>query len=337
MATAVDASGVMQAGERQRTPLLPGIVPAQFRSPITRSKHLSAPLQAPQAMVVERLGDGQAFVAASLEMVKLHAHAQEIARLDEPVLLLGESGAGKKLLARLIHNSSPQATHRFACVRCSGVSEEALEAELFGNAVELSNGEVQHQKGQLELCRKGTLLLAEIEYLPARLQARLLDVFDQKQLCRPGDRATVKVDVRILASSGGDLRQAVACGKLRPELFHRLNSLVLRVPPLRERLEEIPALIEHILPRLARRYGQRVPTISPALLHGCRQHHWPGNFRELENFTTRFLLSGNPAQTKREAPLQKPKAPRQRKRIFSSGFSISRESAIALLRELKSA
>jgi len=331
MGPAVDACGVIHAGERRRFPL-------SFQGGASAPLPFSVPGKTWPTTLLERLDNGEAFLAASADMLKFRAHVQEIARVDAPVLLLGEGGTGKELIGRLIHKSSRRAAHNFASLRCFGASEEALEAELFGFAGETPDTAPRHRKGLLELCHQGTLFLEQIDELPARLQARLLDVLDQQQVCRAGDRSTVKADVRILASSRGDLQRAMACGKLRQDLYYRLHALVLNVPALRERREEIPALFEHLLNRLARRHRRRVPPLAPELLERCRQHDWPGNFCELENFATRFLLSGGEAQPPVEF-LRKPRrAPRElRKHFVDAGNSVPRDSAVALRWRVKSA
>jgi transcriptional regulator with PAS, ATPase and Fis domain len=170
------------------------------------------------------------------------------------------------------------------------VPAELLESELFGYEAGAFTGAVKSKPGKFELCNKGTILLDEIGEMPPALQAKLLHVLQDNEFSRLGARATTKVDVRILAATNIDVKEAMASKKLRPDLYYRLNGLQLRVPSLRERKEEIPTLLKHFLTRAAESFGRPVPPVSPRLMQACMSYAWPGNLRELQNMVKRYLV-----------------------------------------------
>ncbi len=240
---------------------------------------------------VEEVGSDSFFVGASPVMRKLRAQAELLAETDSPVLILGEIGSGKETTARLIHQLSLRSGFKFAKVNCSALPSDLLEAELFGYD---RNGDgLPHVKsGKLELCGTGTLLLDEITEMPMSLQAKLLQVLQNKRFARPGSGTAVPVDVRILATSTTSLESAISDNKLREDLCYRLSNYTVRVPPLRERREEVPLLLHYFMRCLAKHYSLSPRAFSPAVLEACQAHSWPGNLRELENFVKRFLLAG---------------------------------------------
>lgn len=242
---------------------------------------------------VTELNENTFFVCASPAMQKIRSQAALVARCDIPVLLLGESGSGKEVVATLIHKLSPRATRPFLKVNCAAVPAELLESELFGYEVGAFTGAVKSKPGKFELCNKGTLLLDEIGEMPPELQAKLLHVLQDNEFSRLGGRTTTKVDVRILAATNIDVKEAMASKKLRPDLYYRLNGLQLRVPPLRERTDEIPILLKQFLARSADRFGRPAPPLSARLLQACLSYSWPGNLRELQNMVKRYLVLGD--------------------------------------------
>lgn len=240
---------------------------------------------------VEAVGTDSFFIGASPVMRKLRAQAELLAETDAPVLIMGENGSGKETTARLIHQMSVRSGFNFAKINCAALPSDLLEAELFGfekNGVGLP----QLKPGKLELCDKGTILLDEVTEMPMMLQTKLLEVLLSKQFSRPGSGAIVPVDVRVLTASTGNVEPAVSENKLREDLFYRLSTYTLRVPPLRERREEVPLLLHGFMRQLAKQYVLSPRTFSPAVLEACRSHNWPGNLRELENFVKRYLLAG---------------------------------------------
>jgi len=242
---------------------------------------------------VMELSDNSFFVCASPAMQKIRSQAALVARCDIPVLLLGESGSGKEVIATLIHKLSPRATRPFVKVNCAAVPSELLESELFGYEAGAFTGAVKPKPGKFELCNKGTILLDEIGEMPPALQAKLLHVLQDNEFSRLGARSTTKVDVRILAATNIDVKEAMATKRLRPDLYYRLNGLQLRVPALRERKEEIPILLKQFLARAADSFGRPAPAISNRLIQACLSYGWPGNLRELQNMAKRFLVLGD--------------------------------------------
>src|SRR5467141_3807857 len=242
---------------------------------------------------VEELCDDVFFVAASPAMKKIRSQAALVANVDIPVLLLGESGTDKEVLARLIHKLSPRAHRTFLKVNCAAVPAELLESELFGYEAGAFTGANHAKPGKFELCNKGTILLDEIGEMPPSLQAKLLHVLQDQQFSRLGSRTVVKVDVRILAATNINIPEALATKRLREDLYYRLNAFTLQLPPLRDRKEEIPILLKHSMTRMAERYARAPLPLSPALLQACQDHPWPGNLRELNNFLKRYLILGD--------------------------------------------
>ncbi len=244
---------------------------------------------------VEELSDDLFFVAASPAMRKVRTRVNQVANVDVPVLLLGESGTGKEVVARLIHKLSSRSHRTFLKLNCAALPSELLESELFGYDAGAFTGAVRSKPGKFELCNKGTFLLDELAEMPPALQAKLLHVLQDGQFSRLGSRSTVTVDVRILAATNMDIPQAIQSKKFREDLYYRLNTFTVHLPPLRERREEIPLLLRHFMARFATQYARPPLPLSPALLAACRQYAWPGNLRELENFVKRFLILGDEA------------------------------------------
>jgi DNA-binding NtrC family response regulator len=240
---------------------------------------------------VEPIGGDAIFVGASHVMRKLRAQAELLAVTNVPVLILGESGSGKKTTAHLIHKLSVRSEFGFAKVNCAALPSDLLESELFGNG---QNGnELSRPKpGKLDLCDKGTILLDEITEMPMTLQAKLVQLLQHKRFVRPGTRTSCEVDVRVLAASSTNVETATSENKLREDLYYLLSRYTIHVPPLRQRREEVSLLLRHFMYRLAKRYGLSPLSFSPAVLEACQSHSWPGNLRELENFVKRYLMRG---------------------------------------------
>lgn len=242
---------------------------------------------------VVELDDNTFFVCASPAMQKIRSQAALVARCDIPVLLLGESGSGKEVVATLIHKLSLRASRPFLKVNCAAVPAELLESELFGYEAGAFTGAVKSKPGKFELCNKGTILLDEIGEMPPALQAKLLHVLQDNEFSRLGARTTTKVDVRIMAATNVDVKEAMASKKLRLDLYYRLNGLQLRVPSLRERKEEIPLLLKQFVARAADSFGRPAPPITNRLIQACLRYSWPGNLRELQNMVKRYIVLGD--------------------------------------------
>ena len=242
---------------------------------------------------VEELFDDVFFVAASPAMRKIRSQAALVANVDIPVLLLGESGSGKEVLARLIHKLSPRAHRTFLKVNCAAVPADLLESELFGYEAGAFTGATHPKPGKFELCNKGTILLDEIGEMPPGLQAKLLHVLQDQQFSRLGSRSMIRVDVRILAATNINIPEALANKRLREDLYYRLNAFTVQVPPLRERKEEIPILLKHFMSRMSERYARTPLPLSSTLMQACLDYPWPGNLRELNNFIKRYVVLGD--------------------------------------------
>jgi transcriptional regulator with PAS, ATPase and Fis domain len=241
----------------------------------------------------EVLNDGSTFVASSRAMLSIRQQIEKIADYDIPVLILGESGTGKEVVARFLHSRSAKSCHPFLKVNCAALPGPLLESELFGYERGAFTGAVRSNPGKFEICRSGTILLDEIGEICPTLQAKLLHVLQDKTVCRLGGNTPVKVEARVIAATNVDIHEALESGALRQDLYYRLSTFVLRIPPLRSRPEEIPLLLEHFIGRFARLYGCPVVPPSQRLVAACLEYSWPGNIRELQSFTQRFLIQGD--------------------------------------------
>ncbi len=216
----------------------------------------------------------------------------QVADTSTTVLIRGESGVGKELVARAIHAASPRHAHPFVKVNCAALPAELLESELFGHEKGAFTGAYRRKLGKFEFANKGTLFLDEIGELPLALQAKLLHVLQDQEFSRVGGRELIRVDTRILASTNRNLEVALAAGQFREDLYYRLNVVEIRVPPLRERREEIPILVSVFLEEFQRQYGRKVE-LTPEAIRCFTEYPWPGNVRELENIMKRLVVLGN--------------------------------------------
>jgi two-component system response regulator AtoC len=239
------------------------------------------------------LNDGATFVASSRAMLSIRQQIEKIADYDIPVLILGESGSGKEVVARFLHSRSAKARHPFLKVNCAALPGALLESELFGYERGAFTGAVRSNPGKFEVCKSGTILLDEIGEMSPTLQAKLLHVLQDKTVCRLGGNTPVNVNARVIAATNVDIHEALESGALRQDLYYRLSTFVLRIPPLRSRPEEIPILLEHFIARFAHLYGCPVAPPSQRLVATCLEYSWPGNIRELQSFTQRFLIQGD--------------------------------------------
>ena len=218
---------------------------------------------------------------------------QQIAAVAESqgtVLICGESGTGKEVVARAVHDLSPRASETFLGMNCAAMSETLLESELFGHERGAFTGAEKLRKGRFELADRGTLLLDEISEISRSVQAKLLRVLQERSFERVGSSMTIGVDVRVIATSNRDLPKAVTRGDFRQDLFFRLNVLPVHIPPLRDRLEDVPALVEHFVALTSRREGKSPKQFSPEAIVVMQQYNWPGNVRELQNIVERAVV-----------------------------------------------
>jgi len=228
-------------------------------------------------------------IGQSRPMQQLREMIGRLARSQAPIFIQGESGTGKELVAREIHHHSSRAPGPFVPVNCGAIPGELIESELFGHHKGAFTGATHDKPGLFRAAEGGTLFLDEIAELPLSLQVSLLRVLQERRVRPVGGTREVPVDVRIVSASHQDLNQAVAEGRFRQDLFFRLNVIGLRVPPLRERLDDLPALATAIVARLARRDGRPVPTIEPEVFQSLAAQPFPGNVRELENLLERAM------------------------------------------------
>jgi DNA-binding NtrC family response regulator len=226
---------------------------------------------------------GLILVGKSRPMVEVYKLIGLFARSDDAVLILGETGTGKELVARAIHGNSPRKNRPFVALNCTALNEGLLESELFGHEPGAFTGADKLRKGKIEYANGGTLFLDEIGDMPAKLQAKLLRVLEYQELERVGSNEPIKVNVRLLSATHRDLEGAIREDRFRRDLFHRLNRVTVRLPPLRERLEDLPELAAYFLGRAAEGSGRPCPTLSEGSLERLRAYRWPGNIRELQN------------------------------------------------------
>jgi DNA-binding NtrC family response regulator len=229
-------------------------------------------------------------IGRSRVMRDLFQLLETVAGTSSTVLITGETGTGKELAARAIHHSSSRRANRFVAINCSAIPETLLEAELFGHVRGAFTGAVGTRQGRLEQAHKGTLFLDEIGTMSPGLQAKLLRVLQEREFERVGDSHTIKIDVRIIAATHSDLHRMVADGSFREDLFYRLNVIPVQLPPLRDRRDDVPLLVQHFLQKLA---AEQVPprslTMSQQALRRLMDYTWPGNVRQLENVVERAL------------------------------------------------
>jgi two-component system response regulator AtoC len=223
-------------------------------------------------------------------MVDALGVATKVAPHESPVLLSGQSGTGKELVARLIHRESPRAEGPFVAVNCGAIPENLLESEFFGHVKGAFTGAERDRVGLFETARGGTLFLDEVGELPPSLQVKLLRVLQEREVRPVGGNQTISVDVRIVAATNRDLEDAVTDGAFRQDLFYRLAVVPIHLPALARRAEEIPELARHFLERHQERMGLRVEGISPEAMELLLSYPWPGNVRELENVLERALV-----------------------------------------------
>jgi DNA-binding NtrC family response regulator len=225
-------------------------------------------------------------------MVELFETIEDVAQSDATVLITGETGTGKELVARAIHTQSPRCYAPFLAVNCGAFTEQLLESELFGHEKGAFTDAKYTKKGRLEMANAGTLFLDEVGDISMKMQIDLLRVLETREFSRVGGTATLRSDFRVIAATNQDLQEAIKKKTFRADLFYRLNVIHLQVPPLRERPEDIPLLAQHFLWRYATETNKKVDSIKPEALEAMRRYPWPGNVRELENAIERAVVVG---------------------------------------------
>jgi two-component system NtrC family response regulator len=254
-----------------------------------KTKRLERENTALRDAVAERDRFGE-LLGRSEAIQRLFRTLQKVADSEATVLITGESGTGKELVARSLHAESGRAAGPFVPVNCAAIPETLIESELFGHERGAFTGAVRKREGKFEEARGGTLFLDEIASMPLGVQASLLRVLQERRFTRLGGRGEIETDVRVVAASNRELARLVADGSFREDLYYRLNVVPLRIPPLRERPEDIPILTEALLARAERRHSRPAPELPPAVLRLIVEWSWPGNVRELSNLLERLVL-----------------------------------------------
>ncbi|HET8540110.1 MAG TPA: sigma-54 dependent transcriptional regulator [Anaeromyxobacter sp.] len=241
---------------------------------------------------LERAAGFEEMVGTSPPMREVFSMVEQVAAADATVLLRGETGTGKELVARAIHRRSPRRDRAFVAVNCTAIPRELMESEFFGHEKGSFTGAVGRRIGRFEQAAGSTLFLDEVGDLDLAIQAKLLRVLQEREITRVGGEAPVEVDVRIVAATNRDLEALVREGRFRDDLYYRLNVIPIRLPPLRERTGDLPELMQHFLGSFAGRYGRPSPIPPPELLGAAQAYAWPGNVRELRNLCERAVLMG---------------------------------------------
>jgi transcriptional regulator with GAF, ATPase, and Fis domain len=232
-------------------------------------------------------------IGSSQALESVLEQVERVAPTDTTVLVQGETGTGKELIARAIHNLSSRCGRPFVKLNCAAIPLDLLESELFGHEKGAFTGAIAQKIGRFELADKGTLFLDEVGDIPAVLQPKLLRVLQEQEFERLGSTHTHHVDVRLVAATNRDLTDMVRRGEFRIDLYYRLNVFPVRLPPLRERREDIPALVTHSVERVARRIGKRIEHIPADTMSALSSYEWPGNIRELQNLIERAVILAN--------------------------------------------
>jgi formate hydrogenlyase transcriptional activator len=248
---------------------------------------------------VEKIGYGdgdrdqrrfEQIIGQSAALEAVFEQVECVAPTDSTVLIQGETGTGKELIARAIHNISSRCGRSFVKVNCAAIPLDLLESELFGHEKGAFTGAIAQRVGRFEMADKGTFFLDEIGDIPAALQPKLLRVLQEQEFERLGSTRTRHVDVRLVAATNRDLTEMMKRGDFRSDLYYRLNVFPIRIPPLRERREDIPSLVQYFMQKYARRMGKRVETVPAATMRKLVDWSWPGNVRELQNMIERGVI-----------------------------------------------
>jgi formate hydrogenlyase transcriptional activator len=272
-----------------------------------------------EARTEHNFGD---IVGDSAALRRVLKQLEAVAPTDSTVLVLGETGTGKELIARALHELSPRRERTFVKLNCAAIPTGLLESELFGHEKGAFTGAIAQRVGRFELADKGTLFLDEVGDIPPELQPKLLRVLQEQELERLGSTRTIKVDVRLVAATNRDLAKMVADGAFRADLYYRLNVFPVVLPPLRERPNDIPRLVRHFTQRFARRMGRRIETIPSAAMDALVHYPWPGNVRELQNVIERaVILSPGLSLQVPPADLQPPDIRSQETGVREQGLS----------------
>ena len=269
-------------------------------------------------------------VGESTALKRALSQAETVAPTDSTVLVLGETGTGKEVIARAIHDLSRRREGTFVKINCAAIPTGLLESELFGHEKGAFTGAIAQKIGRFELAHRGSLFLDEVGDIPLELQPKLLRVLQEKEFERLGGTRTIRVDARVVAATNRNLAQMVEEGLFRSDLYYRLNVFPIQIPPLRERREDIPLLVRYFVQKYARQMDRRIETISAEEMDALARYHWPGNVRELENLIERaVILSPGPELRVPVAELKQPSETPSNLSLESA----EREHIVRVLRE----
>jgi formate hydrogenlyase transcriptional activator len=294
------------------------------------------PRASTQISLVKKDTGSNQIVGNSPALQRVLELVEKVAPFDSTVLLLGETGTGKELIANAIHRGSPRRDRTFVRVNCAALPAELIASELFGHEKGAFTGAMQQRIGRFEAANGGTIFLDEIAELSPEIQVSLLRVLQEKEFERVGGNRTIKTDVRVIAATNKDLWREVSEGRFRMDLFYRLNVFPVHVPPLRERVNDIPVLVDYFAARLAARTGKKISRIEKQSLCAMQQYSWPGNIRELQNVIERcvILAEGEVLRLDSDMLMQQPQsfAPTP----ITTDFGSDRKAQIeAMLRETR--
>ena len=229
-------------------------------------------------------------VGTSGAMQELHDMIERVAPTNARVLILGENGTGKELVARQLHELSPRKDNAFIEVNCAAIPSELIESQLFGHEKGAFTSAIKQKKGDFELANNGTLFLDEIGDMSLAAQAKVLRALQENKITRVGGEEEIKVDVRVIAATNKNLQEEIAKGNFREDLYHRISMIIMKVPPLRERLDDIPLLINSFVVKSALEMGKPTPTFTESAIEELKKQHWSGNIRELQNVVGRLVI-----------------------------------------------
>jgi formate hydrogenlyase transcriptional activator len=287
-------------------------------------------LELENACLQESIAEERGFEGIVGESPALRAvlrKVQQVAPVETTVLLTGETGTGKELIARALHQGSPRRDRPLIKVNCGAIPQGVVESELFGHEKGAFTGALQRRTGRFELADKGTLFMDEVGELPLDTQVKLLRVLQEQEFERVGSHQTQQVDVRLVAATNRDLEQEVAAGRFRTDLYYRLNVFPIRVPPLRERPSDIPLLVRHFLAQFQRKLAKPLKAVAPESLARLERYAWPGNIRELQNVLERacVLSAGPVVEIVEDLRVAGPREPRPETAIPPHGAIVTLE------------
>ena len=249
---------------------------------------------------------GDTIIGADFGLRGVMEMVQQVAPLNSPVLLMGETGVGKEVIANAIHFTSTRKNNPFIRVNCGAIPENLIDSELFGHEKGAFTGAITRKRGRFERAHTGSIFLDEVGELPPAAQVRLLRVLQQREIERVGGTEMIPVDVRIISATHQNLEAMVQSGKFREDLWFRLNVFPIMIPPLRQRIDDIPALISHFVERKSRELKiEQVPKFTREVIENLQAYHWPGNVRELENFVERALIQATAGRQVEEMPFKR--------------------------------